>query len=101
MFKEELEQRLGFELCQEGWKQLQEMYMACDLSKDDFAALVKSGAKKLYALERKEDTTFKGVLIHWNDCIGMWEIKDINIVLFMGSFFPSLERAKSIIKMFK
>lgn len=50
--KQELESRLGFEVTEEGFNELNKMYMACDLDKDAFARLIKSGAK-VYKVEQE------------------------------------------------
>lgn len=50
MMKIELEERLGFQITDEGFEELNNMYMACDLDKDAFARLIKSGAK-VYKVE--------------------------------------------------
>ncbi len=50
--KFELEERLGFEVTEEGFNELNKMYMACDLDKDSFAKLIKSGAK-VYKVEQE------------------------------------------------
>lgn len=61
MTKQELEQRLKYEITDEGWKELEKMYMACDLDKDDFAALIKSGAKVYKKVQDK--IMYKGYTI--------------------------------------
>ena len=53
MMKVELEERLGFEISELGFNELNKMYMACSLNKDDFARLVKQGAKMFQV--KKED----------------------------------------------
>lgn len=55
MNKEELEKRLGFELTEDGFEELHMMYMACNLGKDAFAKVIKSGAKVYKTDENKED----------------------------------------------
>ena len=55
MLKQELETRLGYEITNEGYEELNKMYMACDLDKDEFAKLVKAGAKK-YQIEYVKET---------------------------------------------
>ena len=54
MLKQELETRLGYEITNEGYEELNKMYMACNLDKDEFAKLVKSGAKKYTVKHEKE-----------------------------------------------
>ena len=46
MMKHELESRLGYEITDDGFKLLEQMYMATELNKDDFTELVRTEAKK-------------------------------------------------------
>lgn len=101
MTKQELELRLGFELTQKGWEQLEKMYMGCDLDKDTFASLIKKGAKELYAREIKEDVVYRGVLIKYCSWMGMWKIEDTKISLFSGQYFDTLKQATNIIKKYQ
>ena len=45
MLKNELEARLGYQLTEEGYQVLNRMYNAGNLDKDQFASLIKGGAK--------------------------------------------------------
>lgn len=54
MRKEELEERIGYEITFKGFNILNDMYMACDLNKDDFSKLIKHGAK-IYKVDCKND----------------------------------------------
>ena len=98
MFKKELEERIGYELTERGWKELEKMYMSCDLSKDVFAQIVKNGAK-IFKVETKKDTIYKGVKIEWVESIGMWKINNTRVSMCRGTYFDHLEQAKQSIKL--
>lgn len=55
MLKYELEDRLGYPLTEEGYQELNRMYNAGNLDKDQFASLIKGGAK-VYKYEPKVRT---------------------------------------------
>lgn len=40
MLKQELEERLGYEITNEGYDTLNKMYMGCDLDKDEFVKVI-------------------------------------------------------------
>ena len=97
MTKQELELRIGYELTQNGWEQLEKMYMGCDLDKDTFAKIVKSGAK-MFKVDEKKNVTYKGVLIKWVDYMGYYAIQDTYIASRRGTYYSRLEDAKKVIK---
>lgn len=97
MTKQELELRIGYELTQIGWEQLEKMYMGCDLDKDTFAKIVKSGAK-IFQVEPKKDTTYMGVKIRWVESMGCWEIQDKYVAMCRGKYHDTLRMAKKHIK---
>ena len=97
MTKQELELRIGYELTQIGWEHLEKMYMSCELDKDTFAKVVKSGAK-LFKVEPKKDTIYKGVKIRWVDYMGCYKIEDLYISMSRGSYYEHLDDAKRTIK---
>lgn len=84
MLKVELEERLGFEITNEGFEELEKMYMASSLNKDEFAKLVKSGAKE-YKVERPIRKITFGDPYHktpngcWYIGVKKAELVDINI----------------------
>lgn len=51
--KHELESRLGYEITEQGFEELNKMYMVSNLDKDNFARLVKNGAK-MYQVKKEE-----------------------------------------------
>lgn len=51
--KNELEARLGYEVTEQGFEELNKMYMVSNLDKDNFAKLVKNGAK-MYQVKKEE-----------------------------------------------
>ena len=53
MMKIELEERLGYEITEQGFEELNKMYMVSSLDKDNFARLVKNGAK-MYQVKKEE-----------------------------------------------
>ena len=55
MLKYELEERLGYQITEEGYQELNRMYNAGNLDKDQFASLIKGGAK-VYKYEPKVRT---------------------------------------------
>ena len=55
MLKYELENRIGYQLTEEGYQELNRMYNAGNLDKDKFASLIKGGAK-VYKYEPKVRT---------------------------------------------
>lgn len=75
MMKEELEKRLGFEITETGFQELNKMYMSCSLDKDDFSKLVKSGAK-VFKVERKKPVIYIRYAKYLNDKTpnGCWYI---------------------------
>ena len=80
MLKEELEQRLGFEITYEGFVELEQMYMASSLDKDDFAALVKQGAKKYQPKKEPKIITFADYIRKTpNGCYYMF-VKEAEVV---------------------
>ena len=98
MLQKELEERLGFELTEEGWETLNNMYMSCNLDKDEFAKLVKKGAKEMFLKPNYDDVNYKGIQIHYVDYCGMWRIDDIFISMARGSWYSKLEDAKRTIR---
>ena len=58
MKKEELEEKLGFELTEDGFEELHMMYIACNLGKDAFARVIKSGAKVYKVEENKKEVNY-------------------------------------------
>lgn len=67
MMKIELEERLGFQITDEGFEELNNMYMASTLDKNEFAKMVKSGAKK-YQIKKEEKLYKVKVGITPNGC---------------------------------
>lgn len=100
MTKQELEQRLHYEITNDGWKQLESMYMACDLDKKHFADLVRSGAK-VYKVQKPIKTAIcRGVKIELNEYVGMYEIKDVELSLIQ-KFFDTVDEAKIFVERYR
>ena len=94
MTKKELECRLKYEISDEGFAELEKMYMACSLDKDTFAQLVKQGAK-MYKVETKvTEVTYKTFKIEFVDWMNMWRIDDSRC---SQTYFDTLEDAKDLI----
>lgn len=55
MNKEELEEKLGFELTEDGFEELHMMYRGCNLGKDAFARVIKSGGQFYKVEENKKE----------------------------------------------
>lgn len=100
MTKAELEQRLNYEIADEGWKQLESMYMACDLDKTQFTNLVKSGAEVYKVQKAVKKTICRGVTIEFNECVGMYEIKDVTLSLIQ-KFFDTIDEARLFVVRFR
>ena len=100
MTKKELEQRLHYEITDAGWKQLESMYMACDLDKKQFADLVRSGAKVYKVQKPIKIDICRGVKIEYNEYVGMYELKDVHLSL-IKKFFDTIDEAKLFIKRYR
>lgn len=55
MMREELEGLLGFAINDYGWREMEKMYMASVMNKEEFADLVRAGAKKNYRDPFRDD----------------------------------------------
>ena len=86
MMKRELESRIGYQITRQGFDTLNAMYMACELDKDEFAALVKQGAR-IYQIEDKSITNYRGINVKYSDVFDCWMITTcISAQLMVGQY---------------
>ena len=65
MEKYELQNLIGYEITQEGFCELQKMYMSCDLDKYQFAELIKHGARMFKV--QKTHYIFNNYILEWEN----------------------------------